>query len=96
MLTTFEYVNETHKQCAQLLTVEGVLLLCKIHFNLSRRNIIQQDSYQLQQEPEGNKIQVIMEYTKFYTSVLMVKTYTQPNKPTEQRFPRVGLCVRQQ
>lgn len=53
MLTTFEDMYETHKQCAQLLAVEGVLLLCYIHFNLPGGNIIQQNSYQLEQEPEG-------------------------------------------
>lgn len=34
MLTTFEDVYETHEQRAQLLAVEGVLLLSDLHFNL--------------------------------------------------------------
>lgn len=42
---------ETHEQCSQLLAVEGVLLLCNVHFNLSGGNVIQQHSYQLEQEP---------------------------------------------
>ncbi len=42
---------ETHEQCAQLLAVEGVLLLCNVHFNLSGWNVIKQHSYQLEQEP---------------------------------------------
>lgn len=42
---------ETHEQGAQLLAVEGVLLLCNVHFNLSGGNVIQQHSDQLQQEP---------------------------------------------
>lgn len=42
---------ETHEQCAQLLAVEGVLLLCNIDLNLSGGNVIQQHSYQLQEEP---------------------------------------------
>lgn len=52
-------MNETHEQCAQLLAVEGVLLLCNVHLNLSGRNVIQQHSYQLEQEPgrwEGRQI----------------------------------------
>lgn len=44
-LTTFEDMYETHEQCAQLLAVEGVLLLCNINFNLSGGNVIQQHSY---------------------------------------------------
>ena len=42
---------ETHEQCAQLLTVEGVLLLCNVHLNLPGGNVIQQHSYQLEEEP---------------------------------------------
>ena len=53
MLTTFEDMYETHEQCTQLLAVEGVLLLCNVHFDFSGGNIIQQHSYQLQQEPGG-------------------------------------------
>lgn len=34
-LTTFEDMYETHEQRAQLLAVEGVLLFCNVHFNLS-------------------------------------------------------------
>lgn len=48
MLTTFEDMYKTHEKCAQLLAVEGVLLLCNIHFNLSGGNVIQQHSYQLE------------------------------------------------
>lgn len=36
---------ETHEQCAQLLTVKGVLLLCNVHLNLPGGNVIQQYSY---------------------------------------------------
>ncbi len=43
---------ETHKQRAQLLAVERVLLLCNVHFNLSGGNVIQQHSDQLEQEPK--------------------------------------------
>ena len=42
---------ETHEQRAQLLAVEGVLLLCDVHFHLSGGNVIQQHSHQLEQEP---------------------------------------------
>lgn len=52
-LTTFEDMYETHEQCTQLLAVEGVLLLCNVYFNLSGRNVIQQHSYQLEEEPGG-------------------------------------------
>lgn len=41
VLTTFEHMYETHKQCAQLLAVEGMLLLCNVHLNLPGGNIIQ-------------------------------------------------------
>lgn len=34
MLTTFEDMYETHEQRAQLLAVEGVLLLSDLYFNL--------------------------------------------------------------
>lgn len=52
-LTTFEYMNETHEECAQLLTVECVLLLSNVNFNMSRRDVIQQHSYELDQESKS-------------------------------------------
>ena len=55
MLTTFEDMYETHEQCTQLLAVEGVLMLCNVHFNLSRGNIIQQHSHKLKKEPGGRE-----------------------------------------
>lgn len=50
MLTTFEDVYETHEQRAQLLAVEGVLLLSDFHFNLPGGNVIQQHTYKLEKE----------------------------------------------
>lgn len=41
MLTTFEDMYEAHEQCAQLLAVEGVLLLSNVHFYPPRWNVIQ-------------------------------------------------------
>lgn len=43
-------MNETHEKCAQLLTVERVLLLSNVNFNMSRRDVIQQHSDKLDQE----------------------------------------------
>lgn len=51
MLTAFKDVYETHQQGSQLLAVEGVLLLCDVHFDPSGGNVIQQHTDQLQQEP---------------------------------------------
>lgn len=50
MLTTFEDMYETHEQCAQLLAVEGVLLLSDLYFNLPGWNVIQQHTYKLEKE----------------------------------------------
>jgi len=47
-------MDETHEQRAQLLAVEGVLLLRDVHFDLSGGNVIQQHADQLEKEP-GNK-----------------------------------------
>lgn len=52
MLTTFEDMYETHEQCAQLLAVEGVLLLSNVHFNPPAGYIIQQHTYKLQKKPK--------------------------------------------
>lgn len=43
-------MNKTHEKGAQLLAVEGVLLLRNVNFDMSGRDVIQQDSYQLNQE----------------------------------------------
>lgn len=51
MLTAFKDMYETHQQGSQLLAVEGVLLLCDVHFDPSGGNVIQQHPDQLQQEP---------------------------------------------
>lgn len=48
-------MDETHKERAQLLAVEGVLLLSHIHFHLLTGDFIQHHTYQLQKEPEGRK-----------------------------------------
>lgn len=40
MLTAFKDVYETHQQGSQLLAVEGVLLLCDVHFDPSGGNVI--------------------------------------------------------
>lgn len=50
---------ETHEQCAQLLTVKGVLLLRNVHLNLPGGNVIQQYSYQLEEEP-GTRQNVLL------------------------------------
>lgn len=52
LYTWFEDVDETHKECAQLLAVECVLVLSHIHFYLLTRDFIQQHTYQLQKESE--------------------------------------------
>lgn len=46
-------MDETHEKCAQLLTVECVLLLSNVNFNMSRRDVIQQHSYKLDQESKS-------------------------------------------
>lgn len=46
-------MNETHEKCAQLLAVECVLLLSNVNFNMSRRDVIQQHSYKLDQESKS-------------------------------------------
>lgn len=51
MLTTFKDVYETHQQGSELLAVEGVLLLCDVHFDPSGGNVVQQHADQLQQKP---------------------------------------------
>lgn len=56
VLTTFEDVYETHEERAKLLAVEGVLLRRDVHFNPSGGNVIQQHSYQLEQEPAGQEV----------------------------------------
>lgn len=43
-------MNKTHEKSAQLLAVEGVLLLCNVNFDMSGRDVIQQYSYKLDQE----------------------------------------------
>lgn len=43
-------MNKTHEKGAQLLAVERVLLLSNVNFNMSRRDVIQQYSYQLDQK----------------------------------------------
>lgn len=48
-------MNETHEKCAQLLTVECVLLLSNVNFNMSRRDVIQQHSYKLDQESKSRE-----------------------------------------
>lgn len=48
-------MNETHEQCAQLLTVECVLLLGNVNFNVPRGDVIQQHSYKLDQESKSPK-----------------------------------------
>lgn len=44
-------MNKTHEEGAQLLAVEGVLLLRNVNFDMSGRDVIQQHSYELDQEP---------------------------------------------
>lgn len=48
-------MNETHEKCAQLLTVECVLLLGNVNFDMSRRDVIQQHSYKLDQESKSRR-----------------------------------------
>lgn len=54
-LTAFEDVYEAHEQRAQLLAVEGVLLLCDVHLHLPAGDVVQQHADQLQQEPGARK-----------------------------------------
>lgn len=93
MLTTFEDMYETHEQRAQLLAVEGVLLLCNVHFNLPGGNVIQQHSYQLEQEPERRKWRRNFSRRKPLAikqgEIDLKQTWTQ----TWQMFPQVGLFV---
>lgn len=67
MLTTFEDMYKTHEQCTQLLAIEGVLLFSYVHFDFSGGNIIQQHSYQLEEEPGGRWNQTSSE--RVYMSV---------------------------
>jgi len=55
MLTTLEDVYETHQQRAQLLAVEGVLLLRHVYLDLSAGDVLQQHPHQLEQEPTGEE-----------------------------------------
>lgn len=48
-------MNETHEKCAQLLTVECVLLLSNVNFNVPRGDVIQQHSYKLDQESKSQR-----------------------------------------
>lgn len=51
MLTALKDVDETHEQRAQLLTVEGVLVLTDVHFSPSAGEFIKQNADQLKEEP---------------------------------------------
>ena len=65
LLTTFEDMYETHEQCAQLLAVEGVLLLRNVYFNPPAGYIIKQHTYKLQKKPKGRwKWDILIEIWK--------------------------------
>lgn len=49
--TGLEDVDQTHEQRAQLLAIEGVLLLTHLHSQLLCDNVLKKDANQLQQKP---------------------------------------------
>lgn len=90
-LTTFEYMNETHKKCAQLLTVECVLLLGNVNFNMSRRDVIQQHSYKLHQESKSQGLKKGFNDKKKNSSIRRV--LKDSPTPTWQMSPQAGTFV---
>lgn len=91
-------MNETHEKCAQLLTVECVLLLGNVNFDMSRRDVIQQHSYKLDQESKSRRWKkgVIGGKKKQKTTQFFYQKGPQrlsSPTPTWQMFPQAGIFV---
>lgn len=84
-------MNETHEKGAQLLAVECVLLLCNVNFNMSGGDVIQQHSYQLDQESKIQGGGIILKKTQFLHQKDSPRLSSLP--PTWQRFPQAGISV---